>query len=405
MSQQKETESHDKALLKLLYSAKSELQGMRLIHMHLSLLKEKKEATQSTVRSIIDELGAGASYFQSFNISNGDVIVLYKGLRLTSVTDVCRMIEGSFLSKTELIKNNPYSELSLYTIKDMSVNIVNVTRFMEELENNKLEAKTKPPITLIELDKLERSISRFDMSSFLFNQPIISLDPSEKREEYLELYISIKLLQEQLCPDYSLMADPWLFNYFTSHLDLSVLRVLKHDLSILNNGNIGINTNLSTVMSNSFIKFDESLPVGFRGKVVLEIAKSDLVEDLTLFQEVVEFAQDRQYMIAVDRLNPFWAINFDLEYLNVDYAKIFWSPEFLTMDQRLQERLFERINQGRCQFILARCDTAASLMFADRAGIKLVQGRMVDMIQRNKKGGTIGNAIAIAKSKRADSGS
>ncbi len=130
--------------------------------------------------------------------------------------------------------------------------------------------------------------------------------------------------------------------------------------------------------------------------MVLEISKGDLIENLPLFNEVVEFAQDRRYQIAVDGLNPFWVTNFDLEYLNANYAKIFWSPEMLEMEPTFEKYFFDRIaEQDRCQFILARCDTVSSLVYAHRAGIKLVQGRAVDNILR--KGVSVREAIATAK--------
>ncbi|WP_372398987.1 hypothetical protein ABMY26_20365 [Azospirillum sp. HJ39] len=386
-------------LLNLLRSAKNELQGMRLIHMHLSLLKDRDPTGQMMVRSIIQELASKASYLQSFNISNGDVIVLYKGLKLTGVTDVCQTVEQVFLSKTTLTGPNPYKEYSLYSIMELALNFINVIRFIEELqatETGHHVTETKPPITLEELGKLERSMQMFDLSPFLFNQGIANIGGGEADMEYYELYISIKLLQERLCPDYDITANKWLFNYFTANLDQSVLRALNHGLSFMRGRRIGININLSTVISTGFVKFDERLPIDFRGQVVLEVSKGDLIENLPLFNEVVEFAQDRRYQIAVDGLNPFWVTNFDLEYLNADYAKIFWSNDMLEMEPSFEKYFRERIaEQDRCKFILARCDSVSSLVYAHKMGINLVQGRAVDNILR--KGVSVREAIAHAK--------
>lgn len=387
-------------LLNLLRSAKNELQGMRIIHMHLSLLKDKDPSSQLIVRTIVQELATKASFLQSFNISNGDVIILYKGLKLSGVTDVCQKVEQIFLSKTSLTGPNPYKEYSLYSIMELALNFINVIRFVEELhagESGGASGETKPPITLEEMGKLERSMQMFDLSPFLFNQAVASLDPLAAEEmEYFELYISIKLLQERLCPDYDLTANKWLFNYFTGNLDQSVLRALNHGLSFMRGRRIGININLSTVISTGFVKFDERLPIDFRGCVVLEINKTDLIENLALFQEVVDFAQDRRYQIAVDGLNPFWATNIDFEYLNVNYAKIFWSSDMLEMDPGFQKFFFEHMQQQeRCTYVLARCDTVSSLVFAQQAGIKLVQGRAVDNILR--KGVSVRDAINTAK--------
>lgn len=388
-------------LLNLLRSAKGELAGMRLIHMHLSLLKDKDPSSQTVVRTIVQELATKASYLQSFNLSNGDVIVLYKGLKLSGVTDICQKIEQVFLAKTTLTGANPYKEYSLYSIMELTLNFINVIRFVEELQaitSGQAAGETKPPITLEEMAKLERQMQMFDLSPFLFNQGIANLTPGippEEEMEYFELYISIKLLQERLCPNYDITANKWLFNYFTANLDQSVLRALNHGLSFMRGRRIGININLSTVISTGFVKFDERLPIDFRGQVVLEISKGDLIENLSLFNEVVDFAQDRKYRIAVDGLNPFWVTNFDLEYLNADYAKIFWSNDMLEMDPKFEQYFKDRIaEQDRCQFILARCDTISSLVYAKNAGIRMVQGRAVDNILR--KGISVRDAIATA---------
>ncbi len=387
-------------LLNLLRSAKSELQGMRLIHMHLSLLKDKDPSSQMIVRTIIQELANKASYLQAFNISNGDVIILYKGLKLTGVTDVCQKVEQIFLAKTSLTGANPYREYSLYSIMELALNFINVIRFIEELQANETgshSTETKPPITLEEMAKLERAMQMFDLSPFLFNQAIANIGRNTEDEmAYFELYISIKLLQERLCPDYDITANKWLFNYFTANLDQSVLRALNHGLSFMRGRRIGININLSTVISTGFVKFDERLPLDFRGQVVLEISKGDLIENLSLFNEVVDFAQDRQYQIAVDGLNPFWVTNFDLEYLNADYARIFWSNDMLEMDPTFEKYFMDRIKeQDRCKFILARCDSVSSLVYANKVGINMVQGRAVDNILR--KGVSVREAISHAK--------
>ncbi|MEI7606859.1 MAG: hypothetical protein WCJ64_05705 [Rhodospirillaceae bacterium] len=372
---------------------------MRLIHLHLSLLRERDTNNQLIVRTVINELAYKAAFLQIFSISNGDVIVLYKGLKLAAITEVCQKVEQLFLARTVLTGPNPYRETSLYSIMELSLNFINVTRFIEELEREggaAAEAETKPPITLEELGKLERAMSMFDLSPFLLNQPIVNIgDGGANDPEYFELYISIRLLQERLCPDYDIAANKWLFQYFTANLDQSVLRALGHGLSFMRGRRIGININLSTVMSTGFVKFDERLPLDFRGNIVLEISKSDLIENLPLFNEVCEFAKDRKYSISIDALNPFWITNFDFEYLDVQYAKIFWSSDMLEMDENFKRFFLQRVSeQEGCRFIMARCDSVSSLVFARQVGIKFVQGRAVDNILR--KGVSVREAVQAA---------
>lgn len=396
---EKKPEFDNEKLQTFLRSAKGELQGLRLIHVHLSLLRDSDPGYQVLVRTVITELSTKASYLQIFNIDNGDIIVVYKGLKLASITEVCQKIEALILSKTAMTGQNPYRDTSLYSIMELSLNFVSVLRFIEELSREKSDSattETKPPITLEEMGKLERSMGMFDLSPFLFNQAIVNLtDEDADEKEYYELYISIKLLQERLCPDHDLTANKWLFNYFTGNLDHSVLRALTHGMSFMRGRRIGININLATVISTGFIKFDESLPLEFRGNVVLEINKGDLMENLHLFNEVAEFARDKQYKLALDGLNPFWVVNLDIEYLGVDYAKIYWTGDMEEIEANFRRVFLERIQeQERSRFILCRCDTVGALMFAQEAGIQLIQGRAVDNILR--KGVSVRDAVQAA---------
>ena len=144
------------------------------------------------------------------------------------------------------------------------------------------------------------------------------------------------------------------------------------------------------------MKFDERLTAELRGNVVLEINKVDLIENESLYREVVDFARNRGYSICIDGLTPFWVTHMDLEYMACDYAKVFWSQDMLEMDRNEYDNLEERINnQDNCRFILARCGTVSGLLFAHRIGIHLVQGRIVDNIIR--KGVSVSDAISTAR--------
>ncbi|MFM2042166.1 MAG: hypothetical protein RLY86_742 [Pseudomonadota bacterium] len=395
-------EYDDQKLLTLLQSAKREVQGLRLIHLHMSLLKDKSNLDVMSIKRAMQETADQSSYLQVFSLSNDDVIVLYKGIKFSLISDVCSKIEKLMLSRTQMMKRNPYGEDSLYSIMELSLNFVNVIRFIEGLTKEGgaagAEAKeTKPPITLEELGKIERAVQMFDLSPFMLNQPIVNIQNGTENEfEYFELYIAIKALEERLSPAYDLTANKWLFSYFTANLDNSILKALNYGVDFLRGRRIGLNLNLATILSAAFVKFDERLTADLRGNVVLEINKADLVENITLYKEVVDFAAARGYQISIDGLNDFWVTHMDLEYMAADYAKIIWSDDMEHMSEGEFDAFREKVQQqNNCRFILARCGTVSGLMFAERAGIALVQGRMVDNILR--KGVLIRDAIKTAR--------
>ncbi|WP_119680069.1 hypothetical protein [Indioceanicola profundi] len=391
----------DQKLLTLLQSAKREVQGLRLIHLHMSLLKDKSNLDAMSIKRAMQETADQSAYLQVFSLSNDDVIVLYKGIKFSLISEVCSKIEKLMLSRTQMMKRNPYGEDSLYSIMELSLNFVNVIRFIEGLNKDGIgegeQQKTKPPITLEELGKIERAVQMFDLSPFMLNQPVVNIQNGEQNEyEYFELYIAVKALEERLSPDYDITANKWLFSHFSANLDNSVLKALNYGVDFLRGRRIGLNLNLSTILSANFIKFDERLTTDLRGNVVLEINKADLVENIGMYKEVVDFAAARGYQISIDGLNDFWVTHMDLEYMAADYAKIIWSDDLEQMSPDEYESFREKIQaQNNCRFILARCGTVSGLMFAERVGISLVQGRIVDNILR--KGVLIRDAIKTAR--------
>jgi hypothetical protein len=392
----------DSKLMALLQSAKKELQGLRLVHLHLGLLENTEFTDTTLIIRVLKEVADNSAYLQIFNISNGDIIMLYKGLKFASVEEVCKKIEMLLLAKTRMVSLNPYRGETLYSILELSLNFVHVIRYLEVLGRDEnapvAAADAKPAITLEELAKIDKALTMFDLSPFIFNQPVINIrDESDQNKEYFELYISIKGLQDRLSPDFDLSANRWLFNYFTSSLDQSLLRSLNHGLDFIGNESIGLNINLSTALSSTFLKFDERLPAAYRGKVILEINKVDLVENLPLYRELLDFAIKREYRICIDGLNEFWVSQLDFDSLGCDYAKVFWTSDMLSLDPDLERAFLDKIaasSEGRCKFILARCGTMAGLLYAHKQGVDHVQGRAIDTILR--KGVKITEAIKTA---------
>jgi EAL domain-containing protein (putative c-di-GMP-specific phosphodiesterase class I) len=396
----------DERLLKLLQSSKRELQGLRLVHLHLSLLQDKNYGDILEIKRAVQSISDNSAYLQLFNLSNEDVLILYKGIKFSTITEACQKIEKLMLSRTKMTGPNPYKENSLYSIMELSLNFVNVIRFIEGLGDqgggDTAKVTTKEPISLEELAKIERQIGNFDLSPFMLNQPIVDIRPNaETKHEYFEVYIAVKTLEDRLSPEFDLTANRWLFNYFTSSLDYAVLKALNHGVDFIRGHRIGLNLNLSTIMSSAFVKFDERLTVDLRGNVILEINKADLMENIDTYKEVVDFARSRGYPICIDGITPMWVAHMDLEYMACNYAKMFWSNELMDMSEADQKIFAAKIKaQENCRFILGRCSTVTGLMFAQKHGIHLVQGRMVDTIIR--KGVTVDDALKTANSLELD---
>jgi len=399
----KEQQFDDAKLMALLQSATKELHGVRFIHLHLCLLENTGLADMALITRLLTEVAANSGYVQLFHISNGDVIMFYKGVKFSAIEEACRKIEAALFATTRMIGVNPYGEEALYSILDLSFNFVHVIRYLEALVKPEHGRgigtdDAKPPINPEELAKIDNALRQFDLSPYLFNQAVVNLRGEDDREpEYYELYISVAGLQAKLSPDFDLAANRWLFKYFTASLDRSMLRSLNHGLEFIGKNQIGLNINLSTALSPAFTKFDERLPATFRGRVVLEIDKADLMENLHLYRDVLRFATDRDYRVCIDGLDPFWVQQFDFGWLGCDYAKIFWSNELMTLEPDAERAFLGKLaaaRTGPCKFILARCGAVTGLIYASKNGIDLVQGHAVDAVLR--KGIKVTDAIKTA---------
>src|SRR5262245_4793653 len=82
-----EKEFDDAKLLTLMQSANKELQGLRLVQLHLSLLENFGATDMPVIQRHIGETSANAAHVQLFNLSNNDIIMLYKGLKFSAVEE------------------------------------------------------------------------------------------------------------------------------------------------------------------------------------------------------------------------------------------------------------------------------------------------------------------------------
>ena len=399
----REQEFDDAKLMFQLQSG-TDQQGVRLVHLHLSLLENSELTDTVLILRLLTEAASNSSYQQIFNISNGDIVMFYKAVKFSVIEDACKKIEALLLAKSKMkAATNPYREEAIYSILELSLNFVHVIRYLEgimkadgSLAN---DASKKPAITPDALAKIDSALAQFDLSPYVFNQAVISLQEDDPRHrEFYELYISMKELEARLSPDFDLGADRWLFRHFTASLDRALLRSLNHGLDFIGKHSFSININLSTALSRVFEQFDERLPAAFRGNVVLEIAATDLMENIHLYQELLSFASRHDYRICIDGLNEFWAVQLDFESLGCHYAKLFWSNDMLTQEGDAERAFREKIEASHdapYKFILARCGAVTGLLYANKSGIDLVQGHAVDSVLR--KGLRIGDAIKTAR--------
>ena len=257
----------------------------------------------------------------------------------------------------------------------------------EATETGRASARPRQPLTPALLAKLETALGGADLASFMRNQSVCALtavDPPEPVFE--EVFVSTDDLASTLVPDVDITADPWLFQRLTTVLDRRVLREVVHGIGRSRRA-FSLNLNISTVLSEDFRQFDNSVPVGVRGRLVIEFQKLDIFHDMGAYAFARDFLRERGYRLCLDGMTHLTLPYIDRERLGLDLVKLLWSAE-LSGGARpgLLSELEQRIaSMGRARVVLCRCDDDQALQVGRGLGVTLFQGHAVDRLLAERR--------------------
>ncbi|MBQ8464725.1 MAG: EAL domain-containing protein [Alphaproteobacteria bacterium] len=248
---------------------------------------------------------------------------------------------------------------------------------------NKITAFTAPKkkfrdLTPSLLDKLQKSLLQVDFSSLIRRQSVCAIiGKSAPQMIFEEVFVAIPDLRDILLPDVNLTSSPWLFANLTETLDKRVLaHVSQHDDGSLVS-NFSLNLNVSTILSDEFMDFDESIPPPLRSTIVLELQLADIFNDTKAFLLAKAFAQYRGYKICIDGITVDKLQYVNRENLNSDLMKIIWHPSFLDVINE-DKHFRDYVNKAeRAKMILCRVDDPKAIEIGNSLGINLYQGRYV----------------------------
>lgn len=241
------------------------------------------------------------------------------------------------------------------------------------------------PLTPDLLAKVDAALASADLSSHVRRQSVCALvgkaipDPV-----FTEVFVSIADLRETMLPHVELAANPWLFQSLTQTLDRRVLAMLsRRDDRTLTQG-FSINLNVQSILSEDFLKFDDSLAPGSHGTVVLELRSEDIFADLNAYFFARDFVHQRGYRVCIDGLTwrslPF----VDPRRLGADLVKVTWQDDLPGILASAEGALAARALRlgSTARMILARCDTDAAIRWGQDHGFTLFQGRHIDKVLR-----------------------
>lgn len=370
-------------------------EGRIAVHIHLSRLQSYNRR-EHHIRVAINTFENLVKQFegQLFVLLNNDLVFVCRGAAVEDVDEAVLRLRYLFsedpLTRFTEDAGDPTFCTWYIMEHDHARFLAMARRFHEMTEAQRLErhrarqqvARNRSPLTPELLAKLEAALIGADLTALVRNQSVCAVTSSDvPRPIFEEIYVSIEDLENALIPHVSATADPWLFQRLTTVLDRRMLTQILRDDNRTTRA-FSLNLNVSTILSPDFQKFDHGVGFGVRGRLVIEVQKVDIFQDMGAYFFARDYAQERGYKICLDGMTHLTLPFIDRERLGIDLIKMYWGPE-LTAAARpeLLDHLSARVQEiGQSRMILCRCDGEEAIRIGQRLGITLFQGRFVDQL-------------------------
>lgn len=371
--------------------------GRRAIVIHLSRLRPDNRRTHH-IRIAANTFEALVKQFDGriFLLQNADIVFVCKDASIAVIDDAImrlRYLFGDDPLAAELDESGPDRFATWYDIeRDYQEFLAWVEEIYEqEVRHQKRLAaiaggaprEERQPMDPQSLAELVGSIQRADLSNVMRRQAICAIIGEESpKPVFREVYISIADLRDSLMPKRDIASDRWLFQHLTQHLDRRVLSLLRRNDDQAIAHSYSINLNISTLLSQEFLQFDQNLRAGARGTIIIELQKVDIFADLGAYVFARDYLKERGYRVCLDGVSSVTLSFIDREGLGLDFIKVFWTPDMADpMATQRTEAFRDAVERtGRSRLILARCDSEEAVRFGQSVGLRLFQGRHIDRL-------------------------
>ncbi len=374
--------------------------GRRAVHVHLSKLRpqNRREHHIRIAANTVEDF-VKAHDGQLYVLSTGDLVYVVKNSTLPQLDD-------SVMKLRYLFSEDPLTQLddeegghgkfaTIYNVETNHAGFLEVCeqaykddvarkRRLAEMEaDSAVERDDRKPLGPGQLSKLEDFLARTDLTSVMRRQAVCAVAANaQPKPIFNELYVSIADLAKTVLPDVNLAANRWLFQHLTQVLDQRVLKLLaKADDSAMQMS-FSVNLNVSTVLAQDFIDFDDSLRTGSRGTILVELQFIDAMADFRAFAFARDFCKERGYRVCLDGVTDITLPFVDRGRFGVDLIKLAWNADFCdpALDKKSEQVKEMVANAGRTRMILTRCDNADAIRIGQSLGISMFQGRYLDFI-------------------------
>ncbi len=237
-------------------------------------------------------------------------------------------------------------------------------------------------ITPATVTRLAKALRGADLSNLLRRQAVYALGrPLFPRSLFREFYYSIPDLSEAVLPHGTLTSNAHLFRHATNALDRMMLSSLMKGKTEGADHGISINLNLSTILSDDFIRFDEARDGANRNATVIEIQCADIGSETGAYLRARALLREKGYRICVDGVTSRTLGSIDSACAGVDFVKIHWDPRLVGLPEAARAGMLARSRaRDEPRLVISRAGTPDAVAFGQSVGIELFQGRYIDAL-------------------------
>jgi len=379
------------------------------LHLHMSRLQphNQKESQLRAAAKAFDQLVA-ENRAQVFTLFRGDLIIVFASKNRDEIeaalVRIRFMLDDDPLLDDEAGPHDPFT--TWYQLESEYPAFLRLAQqfYAEQEERRRADVevekgtftalprtqtpeRTLKPMTPSVLGKLEDALSRTDLSNLIRHQAISAIvGRSTPQQMFSEVFVSISDLRDIFIPDVNITSDAWLFQHLTETLDHRVLALMSagHDRSL--SGGFSVNLNVSTILSEEFLNFDDSIAGGLRGAIVLEIQLFDILSNVGAYLFARDFAKERGYRICVDGVTVDTLPLVNRTKIGADLIKLMWHESLIDAAEVGDDHPLSRAIQrcGRKRVILARVDSDTEINVGQDLGLSMFQGRGVERMIQSK---------------------
>ena len=358
--------------------------GYSVLYINISKLRPKNRHPEfvKIFAKIFDSVAAnvrGTLYV----LSNDDFAILGKDITHNVIDDaVVKLREG--LSSDPIL--HTHESKDFFEIYDFPEDFARFYNYISQLRDNASEQVAAEEVTekravrVDEIDDLIKALDFIDISEIVKRQSVLKIQQNGTFHVWFqEFFVAVKDLVKRFDPKLDLLANRWLFYYFTQALDKKTIAAFF--TSNLQNWpkEISLNLNLSSVFSQAFVDFAKNF-LKPEQKVIVEVQLMDVFNNLSQYFKAKEILRSGGHKLLIDSVSPAALKALNLARLDPDLVKIFWEP-LLEYDENNAElkNIISRI--GAQNVILAKCNTEYAIKWGVKYGITAFQGPYIDNLE------------------------